>query len=168
MFSQDVTIRPAVADDVPLLDEFIRQLAREEGLPTPSATVEDLDAALFGEDAVARALIAEVNGGPAGFALFYPKYATVTGRRGIHLEDVYIVPQHRGHSIGRRIMSALLELASPQGMVDWWVMHSNDSAIGFYQRLGARELDGIAVFRLDHPDADPTKRTSGLSSAEGQ
>lgn len=145
---------------------FIRDLAREEGLPVATATAQDLTAALFGEASLAHALIAEVDAAPADFALYYPKYSTVTGRRGLHLEDVYVAPQYRNRHVGRALIEYLLELAGPAGMIEWWVMHSNDDAIGFYQRLGAKELDGIAVYRLDHPNTDQALRVTGLSSAE--
>lgn len=152
--------------DVAVIDAFIRELAKEEGLPTATATVEDLVSALFGKDQIAHAVIAEIGGSAAGFALYYPKYSTVTGRRGLHLEDVYVAPKYRDRHVGKAILDHLQDLAGPRGMVDWWVMHTNDGAIGFYQRIGARELDGIAVFRRDHPDLSQTARRTGLASSE--
>jgi GNAT superfamily N-acetyltransferase len=128
---EDVVVRAALDTDgdISVIDTFIRDLAKEEGLPTATATRDDLVAALFGENSIAHALIAEVDVQPAGFALYYPKYSTVTGRRGLHLEDIYVTPQKRGHHVGRAIIARLLELAGPAGMVEWWVMHSNADAI---------------------------------------
>ncbi len=165
---EEVVVRAATHTDrdIAVVDTFIRDLAKEEGLPAAAATRDDLTAALFGENRIAHAVIAMIDTQPAGFALYYPKDATVTGRRGLHLEDVYVAPQHRGRSVGRAIIEHLQELAGPTGMVEWWVMHSNDDAIGFYRRLGAKELDGIAVHRLDHPDLDQDSRITGLSSTE--
>jgi ribosomal protein S18 acetylase RimI-like enzyme len=153
--------------DVAVVDTFIRELAKEEGLPSATATVDDLTSALFGQGRVAHALIAEVLGTAAGFAIYYPKYSTVTGRRGLHLEDVYVAPPYRDRHVGRALLDHLQELAGPRGMVDWWVMRANDGAIGFYRRIGARELDGIAVFRRDHPSLSPSSVRTGLASSEG-
>ncbi len=163
-----IAIRPAAHDlrDLGIVDAFIRELAKEEGLPDATASLNDLSDALFGAAAIAYAAIAEVDGEPAGFAVYYPKYSTVTGRRGLHLEDIYVAPHYRDRHLGRAILEYLQALSGAHGMVDLWVMHSNEPAIGFYQRVGARELDGIAVYRLDHPDLNPSSGLTGLSSSE--
>lgn len=166
MHPEAIQVRAATAHDIDVVDAFIRELAREEGLPAATATRQDLADALFGEHRIAHALVAEVDNKPTGFALYYPKYSTVTGRRGLHLEDVYVAPEYRGRRVGRAIIQHLQDLAGASGMVEWWVMHSNGDAIGFYQRLGAKELDGIAVHRLDHPSLEPASRITGLSSSE--
>lgn len=165
---ENIAVRPAARGrrDLAIVDAFIRKLAKEECLPDATASLYDLDDALFGASAIAHALIVEVDSGPAGFALYYPKYSTVIGRRGLHLEDIYVAPRYRDRRIGRVIVEHLQALSGPRGMVDLWVMHSNESAIGFHQRVGARELDGIAVYRLDHPDLDPSSGLTGLSSSE--
>lgn len=161
-----VTIRQAVAEDLLDLESFIRELAREEGLPEVSALRSDLHGALFGDEAFAKALIAEAAGEAVGFALYYPKYATISGRRGFHLEDLYVAASHRGQGVGQQILDHLEDAAGPNGMVDWWVMHSNTAALRFYRRVGARALDGIAVYRRDHPEVTSESRRTGLSSAE--
>lgn len=100
----NIAIRPAAHDrqDLAIVDAFIRELAKEEGLPDATASLDELTGALFGQEAMAHAVIADVDGKPAGFALYYPKYSTVTGRRGLHLEDIYVAPQYRDRHLGRR------------------------------------------------------------------
>jgi ribosomal protein S18 acetylase RimI-like enzyme len=146
---QQATIRTASPEDLTTLDMFIRALAREEGLPEPTATLHDLESALFESRAVAAALMVQVGEQPGGFALYYHKYGTVTGRRGIHLEDLYIVPELRGQRLGQQVLAHLANLAGPNAVLEWWVLHSNDAALRFYRRLGAASLDDIAVYRLE-------------------
>jgi GNAT superfamily N-acetyltransferase len=159
MHDQEVTtrcgrpvIRPARPDDVDVLHRFVVELAETEQFPGEvTAQPADLTAALFGPGAVAEAVLATVDGQPAGFALFYPTYSTVLGRPGIHLEDLYVRPEHRGSGLGRALLAHLAELAVRRGgaRLEWWVLHTNDPALRFYARLHARALDEIAVMRLD-------------------
>ncbi|MBE1488565.1 GNAT family N-acetyltransferase [Plantactinospora soyae] len=145
-------IRPAEPADVDVLHRFVCELAEVEQFPGPvAAQPADLAAALFGPHAVAEAVVATIDGLPAGFALFYPTYSTVLGRPGIHLEDLYIDPEHRGSGLGRALLTHLAELAVRRGggRLEWWVLHTNDPALRFYARLRARPLDEIAVMRLD-------------------
>lgn len=145
-------IRPAEVDDVDVLHRFVQELAEVEKFPGPvPAEPADLRAALFGPHAVAEAVVATVDGAPAGFALFYPTYSTVLGRPGIHLEDLYISSEYRGSGLGRALLAHLAELTVRRGggRLEWWVLHTNDPALRFYARLHARALDEIAVMRLD-------------------
>ncbi|MFC6020050.1 GNAT family N-acetyltransferase [Plantactinospora solaniradicis] len=145
-------IRPAEPGDVDVLHRFVHELAEAEQFPGQvTAQPADLTAALFGPHAVAEAVVATVDGLPAGFALFYPTYSTVLGRPGIHLEDLYVRPEHRGGGLGRALLAHLAELAVRRGgaRLEWWVLHTNDPALRFYARLHARALDEIAVMRLD-------------------
>ncbi|THI91796.1 GNAT family N-acetyltransferase [Nocardioides sp.] len=142
-------IRPATPDDLATIDRFIRALAAEEGLPAVTATLDDLEAALFGPTSLAAALVVQVGTVRVGFALYYPKYGTVSGRRGIHLEDLYVTPELRNQRVGERVMTHLARLAGERGVLEWWVQHSNHAALRFYQRLGGQELADIAVYRLE-------------------
>lgn len=145
-------IRPAEPGDVDVLHRFVQELAEAEQFPGQViAEPADLTAALFGPHAVAEAVVATVDGMPAGFALFYPTYSTVLGRPGIHLEDLYVSPEHRGSGLGRALLAHLAELTVRRGggRLEWWVLHTNDPALRFYARLRARALDEIAVMRLD-------------------
>jgi len=145
-------IRAAEPGDVGVMHRFIVELTEYEDFPEPvTAQPADLTAALFGPHPVAEAVVATLNGQPAGFALFYPTYSTVLGRPGIHLEDLYIRPEHRGSGLGRALLGHLAQLAVERGCsrLEWWVLHTNEPALGFYGRLGARIVDEVAVLRVD-------------------
>lgn len=109
-------IRPAAPTDVDLLHRFVVELAEAEDYPGEvTARPADLAAALFGPDAVAEAVLATIDGEPVGFALFYPTYSTIVGRRGVHLEDLYVRPGHRGAGVGRVLLAHLAGLADRRG-----------------------------------------------------
>ncbi|HST85851.1 MAG TPA: GNAT family N-acetyltransferase [Kineosporiaceae bacterium] len=145
-------IRPAEPADVDVLHQFIVDLAEAEEFPGPvTAEPHDVAQALFGPRPVAEAVVAMIDGAAAGFALFYPTYSTIIGRPGIHLEDLYIRPEHRGSGLGRALLAHLAELALQRGgaRLEWWVLRTNEPALRFYARLAARELDEITIQRLD-------------------
>ena len=145
-------IRPARPDDAGVIHGFIVDLAHGEDFPgSVTAQPADLAAALFGPHPVAQAVLATASGQAAGFALFYPTYSTVLGRPGIHLEDLYIRPGHRGRGLGRALLSHLAQLAVQRGCgrLEWRVLHTNEPALRFYHRLGARVVDEVATLRVD-------------------
>ncbi|MFC4059564.1 GNAT family N-acetyltransferase [Planomonospora corallina] len=145
-------IRPAEPGDADVLHRFIVELAEAEQFPGEvTARPRDVAEALFGPRPVAEAVIAEAGGEPVGFALFYPTYSTIVGRPGIHLEDLYVRPEHRGGGLGRVLLGHLAKLAVERGCgrLEWWVLRTNDPALRFYRRLDARGLDEIEVMRLD-------------------
>lgn len=145
-------IRPVEPADVEVLHRFIVELAEEERFPGPvTAQPGDVAAALFGPHPVAQAVVAEVDRQLAGFALFYPTYSTVLGRAGIHLEDLYVGPEHRGSGLGRALLAHLAELAVRRGCtrLEWWVLRTNEAGLRFYDRVHARTLDELVVLRLD-------------------
>lgn len=148
----DPVIRPAEPRDVDVLHRFIMELTEYEDFPEPvTARPADLTAALFGPHPVAEAVVATMDGQPAGFALFYPTYSTVLGRPGIHLEDLYVRPEHRGTGLGRALLGHLAQLALQRGCsrLEWWVLHTNEAALRFYHRLQARVVDEVAILRVD-------------------
>src|SRR5690349_21677287 len=144
-------IRPAEPTDVDVLHQFIVDLAEAEEFPGQvTAEPQDVAQALFGSRPVAEAVVAIIDGAAAGFALFYPTYSTIIGRPGIHLEDLYVRPEHRGSGLGRQILAHLARLATQRnGRLEWWVLRTNEPALRFYARLQARELEEITVQRLD-------------------
>jgi GNAT superfamily N-acetyltransferase len=147
-------VRPARPEDIPRIAQFVGDLAAAEAFPgTVTATESDLEAVLFGPDALARALVVHVADEPVGFALYYPTYSTVTGRRGVHLEDLFVTDPFRGQGIGELLMRHLAELAHETGgRLEWWVLRFNTDAHRFYERLGARTLSEVDVWRLaDRP-----------------
>ena len=110
-----------------------------------------LEAALFGRKPMAEALIAEVGGEPAGFALFYPSFSTWQCAPGIWLEDLIVRERFRGAGVGGALMRELASLALQRGCVrlEWAVLDWNASAIGFYDRLGASSVNEWQLRRLD-------------------
>lgn len=155
-------IRPATPADVDLLHRFVVELAEAEDYPGEvTARPADLAAALFGPDAVAEAVLATIDGEPVGFALFYPTYSTIVGRRGVHLEDLYVRPGHRGSGVGRVLLAHLAGLAERRGgRLEWWVLRTNDSALRFYRRSGARSVDELEVMRVEGAGLAELARTA--------
>lgn len=149
--TEELRIRFATVDDVSLILTLIRGLAQYERLANEAVTTEaDVRASLFGERPAAEVLIAEVGDDAAGFALFFHNYSTFLGRRGLYLEDLFVFPAHRGRGIGRALMRRLAQLAVERncGRFEWWVLDWNESAISFYESLGARAMSDWTVYRL--------------------
>jgi len=144
-------IRTATVDDVPLILRFIRELAEYERLAHEVvATEELLRETLFGNRAYAEVVIGDVDGEPAGFALFFHNFSTFVGRPGIYLEDLYVRPEMRGRGYGRTLLAHLASLAKQRhcGRVEWAVLTWNEPAIRFYRSLGARPNDQWMIYRL--------------------
>ncbi|MGZ7039809.1 MAG: N-acetyltransferase family protein [Thermoanaerobaculia bacterium] len=147
----DFRIRSASAEDVPLILRFIRDLARYEKLEHEVvATEEILWQTLFGQRAYAEVLIAEADGDPAGFALFFHNFSTFLGRPGIYLEDLFVSPDYRGRGYGKALLARLAELAIERncGRVEWAVLDWNTPSIDFYKSIGAVMMTDWRIFRL--------------------
>ena len=147
-----LTIRPATIDDVPLIRALIAELAEYEKLADAAvATDDDLRAQLFGAQPAAEVLIGEVDGVPAGFALFFHNFSTFLGKRGLYLEDLFVRPAARGAGLGRHLMAALARIAVQRncGRFEWSVLDWNAPAIAFYRKLGAAGMDEWTVQRLE-------------------
>jgi GNAT superfamily N-acetyltransferase len=146
-----VTLRLATRDDVPLILDFIRALAEYEREPDAVlATEAMLETELFGERPGAEVVIAEADGQPAGFALFFHNFSTWLGRRGLYLEDLFVRPEFRGRGVGLVLMTYLAQLAVERGCgrFEWSVLDWNTPAIDFYRSLGAVGLEEWTVQRL--------------------
>lgn len=144
-------IREAVRADAPLILGFIKELADYEKLSHEVvATVADIEQTVFAEGARAHCLIAEYEGQPAGFALYFFNYSTFLGKYGIYLEDLYVKPEFRGKKIGYRLLQKLAQIAVEKdcARVDWSVLDWNEPAIDFYNSIGAKPMDEWTVFRL--------------------
>ncbi|MEO6227017.1 MAG: GNAT family N-acetyltransferase [Thermomonas sp.] len=149
-----VRLRFAKQGDAALVLAFIQELAEYEQLPDDvEADAEMLADTLFGEMPDAEVVIAEVEGAPAGFALFFHNYSTFLGRRGLHLEDLFVRPAFRGKGIGRVLMTYLAKLAVERGCgrFEWSVLDWNTPAIDFYRSLGARGMDEWTAQRVSGP-----------------
>ena len=144
-------IRPAAPADVPAIAALIRALAEYEKLCHAVVFSEtDLAAHLFGPRPYAECLIAEHAGAAVGFALFFHTYSTFLGKPGLYLEDLFVLPEHRGLGLGKALLLAVARLANDRGCgrVEWSVLDWNAPAIGFYEKVGAKPVDGWTVYRL--------------------
>jgi GNAT superfamily N-acetyltransferase len=152
--SDSARIRRAQRTDVALLLAMVKELADYERAPDQVTGTEELLAeALFGSDPAAEAVVAEVDGAPAGFALYFHTFSTWLCRRGLYLEDLYVRPEHRGSGVGKMLLSFLARLAVERGCArfEWSALNWNAPAIGFYERLGAERLHEWDGFRLSGP-----------------
>jgi GNAT superfamily N-acetyltransferase len=146
-----VILRLATRDDVPLILALIRELAEYEREPDAVQTDEAMLAAnLFGDAPGAEVVIADVDGQPAGFALFFHNFSTWLGRRGLYLEDLFVRPAYRGRGVGQVLMAYLAKLAVERGCgrFEWSVLDWNTPAIEFYRRLGAVGMEEWTVQRV--------------------
>jgi GNAT superfamily N-acetyltransferase len=135
-----VTIRPAAADEMPLVLNFIRELAVYERLEHEvAATTADLATALFGPRPYAEVVFACLEGTPVGFALFFHNFSTFIGKPGIYLEDLFVRPHARGRGIGRQLLAWLARTALERGCarLEWAVLDWNAPSIAFYRSVGA-------------------------------
>ncbi len=136
---------------MPLIADLIRQLARFEKLEQEVVLTDELlMAGLFGTRPYAEAVLAEKEGQPIGFALFFHTFSTFLARPGIYLEDLFVLPDHRGCGVGRALLIHLVRLAVERGCgrLEWAVLNWNQDAIRFYERLGARPNSDWTVYRL--------------------
>ena len=147
-----LTIRPAEPRDCQLLADLIRELAEYEQLAHEAhATAEDLRRDGFGPVPRFEAAVAEWDGAPAGFALWFYNYSTFAGRPGLYLEDLFVRPALRGKGIGKALLVHLARLARAQGCAryQWQVLDWNAPSIAFYEALGARRLPEWITMRVD-------------------
>ena len=146
-----VSVRPAVAADGDLILRFIRDLAAyEKLLDDVRATRDDITVALFGENPKAFCDIAEIDGRPVGFALWFYNFSTFVGRHGIYLEDLFVQPQARGSGAGKALLANLARRCVDEnlGRLEWAVLDWNAPSIAFYDSLGAAAMDEWIVRRM--------------------
>ena len=154
-------VRPAAPGDVAVILGFVRDLAAFEREPDAvEASENTLAEALFGARPAAEAVIAELDGSPAGFALFFHNFSTWTGRRGLYLEDLYVTPEARGRGVGGALLRHLADIAVERGCgrFEWSVLDWNEDAIRFYRGLGAVPMDQWTVQRVT---GDALRRLAG-------
>jgi GNAT superfamily N-acetyltransferase len=150
--SAGLHIRAAAPADVESIFALILQLAEyERAREQVTGSAELLESALFGSPPHAEAVIAELDGETAGFALFYPTFSTWECRPGIWLEDLYVPPEHRRGGVGGALLSHLAQVAVQRGCarLEWAALDWNALALDFYQRLGATRLDEWQLHRLE-------------------
>ena len=163
----DFNIRPARVDDVPIILQLIRDLARYEREPDEViATEEQLIDVLFGERPVAEVLLAFEEGFPVGFAVYFYNFSTWLGRPGLYLEDLFVKPKKRGKGYGRALLVELAKIARGRGCgrMEWAVLDWNEPAIKFYLALGAKPMDEWTVFRLTREEIAKLANAAGTAA----
>ncbi|MGZ4812085.1 MAG: N-acetyltransferase family protein [Terriglobales bacterium] len=170
-----LSIRPAAPEDIPLILAFIRELAEYERAPEQAvARPEDLLRDGWGPQPKFRVLIAEWDGRPAGFALFFYNYSTWQGRPGLYLEDLFVRPEFRGRGIGKALLVWLARMAVSEncGRFQWAVLDWNQPSIDFYEALGAKRLSEWLIMRVEgealHRLAKEDSTTKGTKGHKGQ
>jgi len=146
-----LTIRPATVADVPLILQFIRELAEYERDPQAAvATAADLLRDGFGPEPKFRVDMAEWSGEPAGFAFYFWNYSTWQGRPGLYLEDLFVRPRYRGKGIGKALLVHLARVAVKNncGRLVWQVLDWNTPSIEFYNSLGAETMKEWLTMRV--------------------
>ena len=139
-----LTIRPATINDVSVLNSMVHELAEYDRLGHEAlVTPEDLARDGFGSHPKFRAVIAEWDNDPAGYALFFEFYSTFQGRPGLFLDDIFVRPKSRKKGIGRSLLDHVAQIAWREKYfcVRWEVLNWNAPAINFYRSLGAVFMD---------------------------
>ena len=152
-----LSIDLAVPDDVPVIAAMILALAEYERLSHLCVGTESqLRDALFGPKPAAEVLIARDAGEAIGFALFFPTFSTFLARRGLWLEDLFVVPERRGRGVGRALLGAVARIAVERscGRFEWAVLDWNTPAIRFYESLGATLMADWRIARVTGPALD--------------
>jgi GNAT superfamily N-acetyltransferase len=151
-----LSIRSAVLADLPLIAQFIRDLAEYEKLAHEVRFDQAvLGERLFGQNnghgPYAEVLIGEIDSAPQGFALFFHNFSTFEGKPGIYLEDLFVRPEARGSGLGKALLQRLAQLAVERdcARLEWAVLDWNEPSISFYKALGAKPMDEWTVFRVD-------------------
>ena len=146
-----IRIVPAQVADVPVILRMIKALAEYEQLTHEViATEDDLRQSLFGPRPAGEVVLAYAGDTPIGFALFFHNFSTFLGRHGLYLEDLFVVPEWRGRGVGKQLLAHVASIAESRscGRMEWAVLDWNESAIAFYQRMGAHVLDEWRLCRL--------------------
>ena len=145
-----VSIRNANEKDTPLILDFIKQLSFYEKLPNEvSATVEILEKSIFIEKSAKVIFISE-NNKEVGFALYFYNFSTFTGKKGLYLEDLFVLENYRGKGYGKKLLAYLANIAVKEdcSRFEWIVLDWNTPSINFYKSFGAMPLNDWTVFRL--------------------
>lgn len=147
----DPRIRPATADDVPAMVRLVHDLAAYEKAPEQCVLTEEmLHERLFGTAPALYAHVAEVEGTVVGIAIWFLNFSTWDGVHGIHLEDLYVDPDHRGSGLGKALLAELARICVERrySRLQWQVLDWNTPSIDFYRALGAVDLEEWRTYRL--------------------
>jgi GNAT superfamily N-acetyltransferase len=146
-----VSVRKASEGDIKTIFNFICGLAEYEKLSHEVvATEAELLKTLFGKDPQAEVLIGSWNATPVGFCLYFYNYSTFLAKRGLYIEDLFVLPASRGHGVGKALLKAAAKIAVERGCgrMEWSVLDWNEPAIRFYRSIGAAPMNEWTVQRL--------------------
>lgn len=146
-----ISFRFASREDVPLILQFIKDLADYEKLLHEVVATEEILTEWLFEKNKAEVIFALEGEKEVGFALFFHNFSTFLGRAGIYLEDLFVLPQYRGKGYGKALLEKLGAIAVERGCgrLEWWVLDWNKPSIDFYRSMGAVPMDEWTVFRID-------------------
>jgi GNAT superfamily N-acetyltransferase len=144
------TISPATRNDLQTIVDLVRALAVYEKLEhLMVSSVEDFERELFGSDARIECVIAREGETPVGFALYFHNFSTFLGRKGLYLEDLFVIPEARGKGYGKALLVHLAKIAVERkcGRFEWSVLDWNTPSIKFYEAMGATVLPDWRIVR---------------------
>ena len=146
----DLNFRFAEEKDAALILQFIIGLAEYENMLDDVVATEDLLKTWIFEKKKAEVIFALEDGVEVGFALFFHNFSTFIGRAGIHLEDLFVMPEHRGKGYGKGLLKKLAQIAVERdcGRLEWACLDWNKPSIDFYLSMGAKPLDDWTIYRL--------------------
>ena len=143
-------LRETTVEDTALILSFIKGIAEYEKMSNEVVATEEVLRKSIFEDNRAKVLIAEENGHPIGFALFFFNFSTFIGKAGLYLEDIFILPKYRGKGYGKEIFKVLAKIAVENSCerMEWVCLNWNEPSKKFYTGLGAIPMDEWTTFRL--------------------
>ena len=147
---ENISYRFAQKNDVPVILQFIKELAEYENMLDDVVADEALLKEWIFEKKKAEVIFALINDEPAGFALFFHNFSTFLGRAGIYLEDLYVKPEYRGKGLGKGLLKQLAKIAVQRdcGRLEWSCLDWNKPSIDFYLSLEAEPMNEWTVYRL--------------------
>ena len=150
--NSELIIKQAVEEDIPLLLSFIKKIAGYEKLSHEVITTEEiLRESLFGKKPSAEVVFGYLDNQPVSYAVYFYNFSTFIGKKGLYLEDLFVLPELRGKGIGKKMLLNLIKKAVDEncGRMEWAVLDWNEPAINFYKSLGAKPMDEWTTFRMD-------------------
>ena len=150
--ASELTVKQAEEKDIPLVISFIKKIAEYEKLSHEVVvTEESLRESLFGQKPSAEVIFGYLEKEPVAYAVYFYNFSTFIGKKGLYLEDLFVLPALRGKGIGKKMLLYLIQKAADEkcGRMEWAVLDWNESAINFYKSLGAKPMEEWTVFRMD-------------------
>lgn len=146
----ELSFRAATREDIPLIFQFIKDLARYEKMLDEVVATETLLEEWLFIHKKAEVIFPVYGEKEVGFALFFHNFSTFLGRAGLYLEDLYIMPEYRGQGCGKAVLKELARIAVERGCgrLEWWCLDWNKPSIDFYRSLGAQPMEEWTVYRL--------------------